>query len=49
MPGMTIANGREFLAIPGPTNIPDSVLAAMHRPARIHESAGGKILALRRP
>ena len=30
---MTIANGREFLAIPGPTNIPDAVLAAMHRPA----------------
>jgi alanine-glyoxylate transaminase / serine-glyoxylate transaminase / serine-pyruvate transaminase len=33
MPGMTIANGREFLTIPGPTNIPDAVLAAMHRPA----------------
>jgi len=30
---MTIANGREFLTIPGPTNIPDAVLAAMHRPA----------------
>jgi len=30
---MTVANGREFLAIPGPTNIPDVVLAAMHRPA----------------
>ena len=30
---MTVANGREFLAIPGPTNIPDAVLAAMHRPA----------------
>jgi alanine-glyoxylate transaminase/serine-glyoxylate transaminase/serine-pyruvate transaminase len=30
---MTVASGREFLAIPGPTNIPDAVLAAMHRPA----------------
>ena len=30
---MTVSNGREFLAIPGPTNIPDAVLAAMHRPA----------------
>src|ERR1700759_4819509 len=25
--------GREFLAIPGPTNMPDEVLRAMHRPA----------------
>ena len=25
--------GREFLSIPGPTNVPDEVLAAMHRPA----------------
>jgi alanine-glyoxylate transaminase/serine-glyoxylate transaminase/serine-pyruvate transaminase len=30
---MTVASGREFLAIPGPTTIPDAVLAAMHRPA----------------
>jgi alanine-glyoxylate transaminase/serine-glyoxylate transaminase/serine-pyruvate transaminase len=30
---MSVANGREFLSIPGPTNIPDEVLAAMHRPA----------------
>lgn len=30
---MSIASGREFLAIPGPTVIPDVVLAAMHRPA----------------
>jgi alanine-glyoxylate transaminase / serine-glyoxylate transaminase / serine-pyruvate transaminase len=30
---MTVARGREFLAIPGPTNIPDAVLAAMQRPA----------------
>ena len=30
---MTIKNGREFLAIPGPTTVPDEVLSAMHRPA----------------
>lgn len=30
---MTVANGREFLAIPGPTNVPDAVLQAMNRPA----------------
>jgi alanine-glyoxylate transaminase/serine-glyoxylate transaminase/serine-pyruvate transaminase len=30
---MTVAKGREFLSIPGPTNVPDAVLAAMHRPA----------------
>jgi alanine-glyoxylate transaminase/serine-glyoxylate transaminase/serine-pyruvate transaminase len=30
---MTVASGRQFLAIPGPTTIPDAVLAAMHRPA----------------
>jgi alanine-glyoxylate transaminase / serine-glyoxylate transaminase / serine-pyruvate transaminase len=30
---MTIRAGREFLAIPGPTTIPDEVLRAMHRPA----------------
>jgi len=30
---MTVGNGREFLSIPGPTNIPDAVLQAMHRPA----------------
>src|SRR5512145_2224419 len=30
---MTVSNGRPFLSIPGPTNIPDSVLAAMQRPA----------------
>jgi alanine-glyoxylate transaminase/serine-glyoxylate transaminase/serine-pyruvate transaminase len=30
---MTVANGRQFLSIPGPTNVPDSVLAAMQRPA----------------
>jgi len=30
---MTLHNGREFLSIPGPTTVPDEVLAAMHRPA----------------
>ena len=30
---MTLSAGREFLAIPGPTVIPDAVLAAMQRPA----------------
>ncbi|TBW36448.1 aminotransferase class V-fold PLP-dependent enzyme [Siculibacillus lacustris] len=30
---MSLARGREFLSIPGPTNVPDVVLAAMHRPA----------------
>src|SRR6188508_213760 len=32
-PIMTVRAGREFLAIPGPTVIPDEVLRAMHRPA----------------
>src|SRR2546423_14974817 len=30
---MPLAAGREFLAIPGPTVIPDAVLAAMQKPA----------------
>lgn len=30
---MSVANGRQFLSIPGPTNVPDEVLAAMQRPA----------------
>lgn len=30
---MVVRAGREFLAIPGPTNMPDEVLSAMHRPA----------------
>ena len=30
---MTLRNGRELLAMPGPTNVPDAVLSAMHRPA----------------
>src|SRR5215475_12703206 len=33
VPRMTVRNGREFLSIPGPTTVPDDVLAAMHRPA----------------
>ena len=31
---MTVRHGREFLAIPGPTTVPDAVLTAMHQPAR---------------
>src|SRR5437588_3997855 len=30
---MAVRGGREFLAIPGPTTVPDEVLQAMHRPA----------------
>ena len=30
---MVVKAGREFLAIPGPTTVPDEVLQAMHRPA----------------
>ncbi len=30
---MAVRSGREFLAIPGPTTMPDEVLQAMHRPA----------------
>jgi alanine-glyoxylate transaminase/serine-glyoxylate transaminase/serine-pyruvate transaminase len=30
---MTVSNGKQFLSIPGPTNVPDEVLAAMQRPA----------------
>ena len=30
---MAVRAGRQFLAIPGPTNIPDEVLQAMHQPA----------------
>src|SRR3954469_12174115 len=30
---MSVAAGREVLSIPGPTNIPDAVLAAMQKPA----------------
>ncbi|MFV0515555.1 MAG: pyridoxal-phosphate-dependent aminotransferase family protein [Jhaorihella sp.] len=30
---LTLANGRGYLAIPGPSVVPDAVLQAMHRPA----------------
>src|SRR6266511_6111351 len=30
---MSVSAGREFLSIPGPTTVPDQVLAAMQRPA----------------
>lgn len=30
---MSLRYGKEFLMIPGPTNVPDEVLRAMHRPA----------------
>lgn len=30
---MTLANGRPYLAIPGPSVMPDRVLSAMHRPS----------------
>jgi alanine-glyoxylate transaminase/serine-glyoxylate transaminase/serine-pyruvate transaminase len=41
---MTVRAGREFLAIPGPTTVPDEVLRAMHRPAV--EIYSGPLLAL---
>ena len=41
---MTIANGRAFLSIPGPTNVPDAVLQAMQRPAE--EIYSGPMVAL---
>jgi alanine-glyoxylate transaminase / serine-glyoxylate transaminase / serine-pyruvate transaminase len=33
MSAMVVRAGREFMAVPGPTIIPDEVLRAMHRPA----------------
>ncbi|MGD9806219.1 MAG: alanine--glyoxylate aminotransferase family protein [Hyphomicrobiaceae bacterium] len=39
---MSVANGRPFLSIPGPTNLPDEVLQAMHRPA-VDIYSGGMI------
>src|SRR5437660_11862092 len=41
---MVVRAGREFLAIPGPTTVPDEVLRAMHRPAV--DIYGGPLLAL---
>lgn len=50
---MSLANGRPYLAIPGPSTIPDRVLAAMHRPAPniyagpLHEMVAGLFPDLR--
>src|SRR6478672_3817854 len=41
---MSVRAGREFLAIPGPTTVPDEVLQAMHRPAI--DIYSGPLLAL---
>jgi alanine-glyoxylate transaminase / serine-glyoxylate transaminase / serine-pyruvate transaminase len=41
---MVVRAGREFLAIPGPTTVPDEVLRAMHRPAI--DIYAGPLLAL---
>ena len=41
---MVVRAGREFLAIPGPTTVPDEVLSAMHRPAV--DIYAGPLLAL---
>jgi alanine-glyoxylate transaminase/serine-glyoxylate transaminase/serine-pyruvate transaminase len=41
---MAVRAGREFLAIPGPTTVPDEVLGAMHRPAV--DIYSGPLLAL---
>src|SRR5260370_23591289 len=41
---MSVRAGREFLAIPGPTTVPDEVLRAMHRPAV--DIYSGPVLAL---
>jgi alanine-glyoxylate transaminase/serine-glyoxylate transaminase/serine-pyruvate transaminase len=30
--------GRNFLFVPGPTNVPDRILRAMHRPMEDHRS-----------
>jgi alanine-glyoxylate transaminase/serine-glyoxylate transaminase/serine-pyruvate transaminase len=38
--------GRHFLNVPGPTNVPDRVLAAMHRPMEDHRSPVFPELAL---
>jgi len=41
---MVVRAGREFLAIPGPTTMPDEVLRAMHRPAV--DIYAGELIAL---
>ncbi|HEU5003102.1 MAG TPA: aminotransferase class V-fold PLP-dependent enzyme [Actinomycetota bacterium] len=38
-PGSTYRAGRHFLFVPGPTNVPDRVLRAMHRPMEDHRSS----------
>ncbi|MGH7335467.1 MAG: aminotransferase, partial [Candidatus Rokuibacteriota bacterium] len=43
---MTVAHGREFLSIPGPTTIPDAVLQAMHRP--VNDIYSGDMIELTR-
>ena len=50
---MTLAHGRQYLAIPGPSVMPDRVLQAMHRAApniytgELHDMVGGMIPDLR--
>jgi alanine-glyoxylate transaminase/serine-glyoxylate transaminase/serine-pyruvate transaminase len=39
-------SGRNFLFVPGPTNVPDRVLRAMHRPMEDHRSSDFPALAL---
>ncbi len=41
---MTVRHGRQFLSIPGPTTVPDEVLAAMHRPAV--DIYGGELIGI---
>ena len=43
---MSLAHGRPYLAIPGPSVVPDRVLAAMHRPSpNIYEGALHEMVA----
>src|SRR3984885_1431303 len=51
---LLIHSGRHFLQIPGPTNVPDRILRAMHRAVIDHRSAefsrlGGEVLENLRP
>ncbi|OQW55493.1 MAG: aminotransferase [Proteobacteria bacterium SG_bin9] len=41
---MVVRAGREFLALPGPTTMPDEVLQAMHRPAT--DIYSGELIAI---
>ncbi|MDF1736419.1 MAG: aminotransferase class V-fold PLP-dependent enzyme [Minwuia sp.] len=43
---MTTRPGRQFLQVPGPTNIPDRILNAMHRPALDFASPGFMDIAI---